>query len=60
MVIIDALLVIVFAVLAAYYGMQASRQRAAGDRKARWSVATAVLLGLAAIAWGVALVIEAT
>lgn len=58
MIIIDVLLVIVFAMLAAYYGMRASRQRAAGDPRARWAVATAVLLGLAAVAWAAALVIQ--
>jgi len=59
MVVLDALLVIVFALLAAYYGMRASRQRKEGDPQARWSVATAVLVGLAAVAWAVALVIQA-
>lgn len=58
MIVLDALLVIVFAALAVYYGMRASRLRKAGDPAARWSVATAVLVGLAAAAWAAALVIQ--
>lgn len=60
MVVLDALLVIVFALLAAYYGMRASRQRKEGDPQARWSMVTAVLVGLAAVAWAVSLVIQAS
>lgn len=58
MIILDVLLVVVFALLAVYYGMRASRQRAEGDPKARWAVVASVLLGLAALAWLVALVVE--
>lgn len=59
MIILDALLAIVFALLATYYGMRASRQRKDGDPRARWSALAAVLLGFASVAWAVSLVIQA-
>lgn len=58
MVVLDALLVIVFAALAVYYGMRASRQQRDGNPGARWSWLVCVLVGLAAVAWAAALVIE--
>lgn len=58
MIVVDVILVVVFGLLAVYYGMRASGQRAVGDPKARWSVVAAALLALASIAWLAALIIE--
>lgn len=58
MVIVDVLLVVVFALLAVYYGMRVSHQRAQGDPKVRWSVAASVLSGLAAVGWAAALIVQ--